>query len=784
MHAHDAGARRATLGALMLALAIAGCSDNDHATVVRLRLAYEASWGLSRVDVKARDATGQSPIARELEVLVPDEWAGTEVQLELLAWRGEERYAYGSVTLTPRRREEVAGEAPLARLPCGAWCHAGAMQCDAEAVVVCESRADGSCLEWSTPVPCPRDAPYCSFGVCATTCVDECAPGEARCDGPAAARLCGTIGAHPCLRWLPSALCTAGQTCANGTCVSPCRHECAVGETACLGGGVMTCGDLNHDGCREWGPIVPCAPEQSCSHGVCADGCTDECSGPVCDGATLRQCGHYDLSDCLKLSAGTFCGSADPCLEGVCTPDGCTVGPRACTTPPSSTCLDDHTLRTHDPSGVCEDGACTYVSHDRECSSCPDCDACSGVTCDTPPSSCYAAIGTCREGACTYPYADGAECSGPDPCVTEYRCLSGLCHGETRIPCTTPPGPTCADATTLRVYDAAGTCRDGECEYPATLSPCPVVCRANGCSGNACGSGWCPLPVVAGTPAGRKSHVAAWTGTEMIVFGGYDGAYLGDGGRFNPVTNTWATLETTGAPSARSGHSAVWTGEEMVVWGGWYKSNDVVDLLRNGARFNPATNTWRPVSTANAPSARGAHTAVWTGTEMIVWGGEDASGAVQDGGRYRPATDSWATLAATGAPSSRFGHSAVWTGTEMIIWGGEYTQGDQTVKLQDGGRFDPVSGTWRTLDTPGAPSARGGHTAVWTGSEMIVWSFSSGGRFDPAANLWRALDNTGAPEARWEHTAVWTGSEMIVWGGDTLLCGLAGCAQDGGRWMP
>ena len=32
-------------------------------------------------------------------------------------------------------------------------------------------------------------------------------------------------------------------------------------------------------------------------------------------------------------------------------------------------------------------------------------------------------------------------------------------------------------------------------------------------------------------------------------------------------------------------------------------------------------NTWTATTTSNAPSARAVHTAVWTGSEMIVWGG-------------------------------------------------------------------------------------------------------------------------------------------------------------------
>ena len=35
-------------------------------------------------------------------------------------------------------------------------------------------------------------------------------------------------------------------------------------------------------------------------------------------------------------------------------------------------------------------------------------------------------------------------------------------------------------------------------------------------------------------------------------------------------------------------------------------------------------DTWTATSTANAPSGRDGHTAVWTGSEMIVWGGYGA----------------------------------------------------------------------------------------------------------------------------------------------------------------
>ena len=128
------------------------------------------------------------------------------------------------------------------------------------------------------------------------------------------------------------------------------------------------------------------------------------------------------------------------------------------------------------------------------------------------------------------------------------------------------------------------------------------------------------------------------------------------------IDDTWRATSTTGAPSARTNHTAVWTGSEMIVWGG-YNGSD----LNTGGRYNPSTDSWTATSTINAPSGRELHTAVWSGSEMIVWGG---TVFVNTGGRYNPATDSWIATSTTNAPSGRYLHTAVWTGTEMIVWGG------------------------------------------------------------------------------------------------------------------
>jgi hypothetical protein len=122
----------------------------------------------------------------------------------------------------------------------------------------------------------------------------------------------------------------------------------------------------------------------------------------------------------------------------------------------------------------------------------------------------------------------------------------------------------------------------------------------------------------------------------------------------------------------------------MIIWGGAAPSG----ALQKGSIYNPSNDTWVQTSTSGAPEVRNEHTAVWTGTEMIIWGGAANSGASLDSGsRYDPVTDKWTSLTTTNAPSGRALHTALWTGSEMIIFGGGSGDGISTVEFNDGGRY-------------------------------------------------------------------------------------------------
>ncbi len=238
-------------------------------------------------------------------------------------------------------------------------------------------------------------------------------------------------------------------------------------------------------------------------------------------------------------------------------------------------------------------------------------------------------------------------------------------------------------------------------------------------------------------------------------------------------TGAWTAMDTTLAPSQRSLHTAVWTGTELIVWGG---QSLETGALGDGARYDPVAASWRPVSSVGAPSARTGHVAVWTGRRMIVWGGV---GPVQGpGGSYDPATDTWTAISSIGSPFPRHVASAVWTGTEMIVWGGADSSGGPQ---GDGGRYDPVADAWSPVSSTGAPAARYWHAAVWTGSAMLIWGGSPevGGIYRPATDSWTVLPTLGAPAVRLRPVAAWTGREMLVWGGE------GGIPLDsGGRFDP
>lgn len=193
-------------------------------------------------------------------------------------------------------------------------------------------------------------------------------------------------------------------------------------------------------------------------------------------------------------------------------------------------------------------------------------------------------------------------------------------------------------------------------------------------------------------PASRTNMSVTRIGDELMVFGGLStsNAALNSGTIYNAKGNNWRALTSTSGPSARHDHGAAWTGKELIVWGGAsdLQSNNA---LGDGARYSPSTETWSLMgSSAASPSARSSHAMAWTGSELIVWGGYDGQFALNDGARYIPEIDRWVRMS-EGPLSRRFQVASVWTGEEFFVFGGVNSAGtcSNTYAM-----YDPKSDTW------------------------------------------------------------------------------------------
>jgi N-acetylneuraminic acid mutarotase len=191
---------------------------------------------------------------------------------------------------------------------------------------------------------------------------------------------------------------------------------------------------------------------------------------------------------------------------------------------------------------------------------------------------------------------------------------------------------------------------------------------------------------------------------------------------------------------------------------------------------------------ATTLSARVLAAAVWTGSEVIVWGGGDALGTVDrgDGARYNPQTNTWSTMSSVGAPSARRGAHAFWTGSKVLLWSGlrcDGTVAERGVVYL----YDPVTDLWSLGGSAGVQLQEDLRTpqVAWTGTSLFVYGGFRDGierdvfyEYDAVAQQWyHPLDG---PTDRNGSLGGWDGSGFVAWGGmnDTNIL------PDGKRWVP
>jgi len=187
---------------------------------------------------------------------------------------------------------------------------------------------------------------------------------------------------------------------------------------------------------------------------------------------------------------------------------------------------------------------------------------------------------------------------------------------------------------------------------------------------------------------------------------------------------------------------------------------DAADAVADVALYDLATGRWERIET---PRYATAATAVWTGSLLYAMSTTDEGLAFWS---FSPQHRRWAMLPEPPLPRDTAG-SMVWTGNELLVWGGRDHQPRAPVGFA---AYAPSTGRWRLLDA-GPLSPRQFHSATWTGKEMLVVGgtdlvgpdMADAAAYNPAQDRWRSV----APLAhgRYQHRAFWTGSSLVVLGG-------------------
>lgn len=211
---------------------------------------------------------------------------------------------------------------------------------------------------------------------------------------------------------------------------------------------------------------------------------------------------------------------------------------------------------------------------------------------------------------------------------------------------------------------------------------------------------------------------------------------------------------------------SVWTGAQVL----FYPA---------GLSFDPTLNTWRELPPApNDPGYRQT-AVVWTGSEMIVFGGGEVdSETAHEGAAYDPDADRWRQIA--DAPIGLNLVSAAWTGDEVIVFGSLLN--DRNVAETEasvGAAYDPVLDTWRTM--PPSDLSPQATSAVFAGGRLIAWDYEVHAQeYDPATNAWSEPVEMPMEFSECYPDSVVADDVVFTW-----FCGQAAILDvDGGGWRP
>lgn len=249
----------------------------------------------------------------------------------------------------------------------------------------------------------------------------------------------------------------------------------------------------------------------------------------------------------------------------------------------------------------------------------------------------------------------------------------------------------------------------------------------------------------AGFVARERAAFTSFDG-KLFIFGGRDadGEVLDSAAIYELATDSWQVIASNAAtPSPRELATAVWTGSQVLVFGG--RSASGTDYYLSAALYDPTSGAWTRTSSSGVP--RAAATGGVSANEVVFWGGLTTGSAAAPGtSRYDRTSDTWRPASAQNGPPGLLGASAAFGAESLFVYGGT----DNTTRRDNAYRYDLANDAWEAL--PRGPKARSSAFGVFDGAAFYAWGgrdasvfMSDGALFDGS---WTVMKSANAPSAR------------------------------------
>ncbi len=299
---------------------------------------------------------------------------------------------------------------------------------------------------------------------------------------------------------------------------------------------------------------------------------------------------------------------------------------------------------------------------------------------------------------------------------------------------------------------------------------------------------WSQLATLGTPPSGRYYSASAYDvqNQRLVLFGGHDGAFLGDTWTLSLGANpTWTNASAGTPPPSRDLAHGIYDAsrQRMVMFGGWSGSSFLNDTWQLSLAGTP---TWSPLVTTGTPLPRRENSASYDPIRdrMIIFGGLDTGypQPIDETWSLSFQTNQWTQLPTPPPPGGpRTAHESVYdpVSDRVIVHGGydgaNYLSSTMALNLTG----PPVWSDLSSSSPAGSPSPRREYSAVYDPAreQMVLFSGTQqSGPLDrsvwtlPLADAdpeWVPHLLPGGPNPRHGQIAVWDGprDRMLMFGG-------------------